>query len=50
MRYLLPILIIAVTGLAAANVAAAHVEGWLEAEQAEYCHRRGFLDCPPLPR
>ena len=49
MRYLLPVLI-AAAAIGAANATVAHVEGWLEAEQAEYCHRRGFLNCPPLPR
>jgi hypothetical protein len=49
MRYLLPILI-AIVGISTANATAAHVEGWIDAEQAEYCHRRGFLDCPPLRR
>jgi hypothetical protein len=49
MRYLLPILI-AAAGITAANAIAAHLEGWIAAEQIEVCHRRGFLDCPPLPR
>jgi hypothetical protein len=49
MRYLIP-LFIAIAGIAAANATVAHVEGWLDAEEAEYCHRRGFLDCPPMPR
>ena len=49
MRFLLPILI-AVAGISAANATAAHLEGWVAAEQAEICHRSGSLDCPPLPR
>ena len=48
MRYLLP-LIIAIAGISAANATAAHLEGWMAAEQAEICHRSGSLDCPPLP-
>ena len=49
MRYLLP-LIIAAAGITAAQATAAHLEGWMAAEQVEICHRSGALDCPPLPR
>jgi hypothetical protein len=48
MRYLIP-LFITIAGISAANATAAHLEGWMAAEQAEICHRSGALDCPPLP-
>jgi hypothetical protein len=51
MRYLFTILI-AAAGIFAANATAAHVEGWVAAEQVEICHRAGGTPetCGDLPR